>query len=229
MSLEGLDPHPLLDREAVRLGAFFSSRRGGQWDRPTRCTGWTVRDVLAHLAWTELYHHACLDDALDGLLAEAMTAGASDLDSFNAWGVASYRGCEPEEIFAEWWPADCETRHRLRARAGGTMTTMWPRYPVRLQAFHIAAELATHADDVGVPETPWEHAGRAAWRARVACFALAEQGRGVAVRPAGDGWEVEVDGLQTQISAADLIDATDGRLPAASSLPDELRKALHGT
>jgi len=210
----------------VRLGAFFSSRSDDEWERPSRCAGWTVRDVLAHLAWTERYHHACLDDSLDALLAEAARAGATDLDSFNAWGVASYAGIAPTEIFAEWWPADCETRHRLRARAGGTMTTMWPSYPVRLQAFHIAAELATHADDVGVPETGWEHAGRAAWRARVACFALAEHNAEVTVVPAGDGWVVEADGLRVALSAAELIDATGGRLPPTNPLPSRLRDAL---
>ncbi len=216
----------------MRLGAFFSSRRGTEWSTPTRCAGWTVHDVLGHLAWSERYHHACLDDALDSLLADAAAAGASDLDSFNAWGVALYEGVDPEEIFAEWWPADCETRHRLRARAGGTMTTMWPRYPVRLQAFHIAAELATHADDVGVPETAWEHAGRAAWRARVACFALAETDRGVAVRPVGERWLAEVGGVRAMLSAADLVDAAGGRLPDGRRLadgqllPDPLRDAL---
>lgn len=226
MSLEGLDPYPLLDREAIRLGAFFSAMHGDDWDRPSRCPGWRVRDVLAHLAGTERYHHACLDDTLDVLLAEAAAAGASDLDSFNAWGVAAYAGAPPEKVFGEWWAATRETLHRLRSRDGGTMTTMWPAYPVRLQAFHVAAELATHADDVGVPETTWEHAGRAAWRARVAYFALAEAHRPVALRPAGDSWLAEAEGVEAVLSAADLVDAADGRLPAGL-LPDPVEHALH--
>src|SRR5208283_5425490 len=42
----------------------------------------------------------------------------------------------------------------------------------RWQAVHVAAELATHADDIGVPVTHDERTERTAWRARYSRFAL---------------------------------------------------------
>ncbi|HUF84686.1 MAG TPA: maleylpyruvate isomerase N-terminal domain-containing protein, partial [Acidimicrobiia bacterium] len=63
--LAGLDPYELLAAEGDRLAPFFSTLPEDGWARPTRCEGWSVRDMLAHLAATEQYHRACLDDALD--------------------------------------------------------------------------------------------------------------------------------------------------------------------
>jgi len=48
--LAGLDPFALLDNEAGRLDAFLSGLGQSGWKRPSRCAGWTVRDVLGHLA-----------------------------------------------------------------------------------------------------------------------------------------------------------------------------------
>jgi len=59
--LAGLDPFALLDAEAGRLDAFLSGLGESGWKRASRCAGWTVRDVLGHLAAGEDYHRACLD------------------------------------------------------------------------------------------------------------------------------------------------------------------------
>jgi uncharacterized protein (TIGR03086 family) len=49
---------PLLDRHAEAL-ALFSSRvhavREDQWDAPTPCSEWTVRDLVGHLAGEQLW------------------------------------------------------------------------------------------------------------------------------------------------------------------------------
>jgi hypothetical protein len=58
--LAGLDPFALLDGEAERLDAFFSGLGEPDWNRASRCAGWTVRDVLGHLTHGEDYHRACL-------------------------------------------------------------------------------------------------------------------------------------------------------------------------
>ena len=47
--LDGLDPAELLDQEAARLSSYFRSLPESEWSRPSRCEGWSVRDVLAHL------------------------------------------------------------------------------------------------------------------------------------------------------------------------------------
>ena len=47
--LQGLDPYELMEAEAARLDRFFSGLDDATWSRPSRCAGWSVRDVLAHL------------------------------------------------------------------------------------------------------------------------------------------------------------------------------------
>src|SRR5690606_16896163 len=76
-TLADLDPFAIFDAEAARLDAFFSGLDADGWGRPSRCRGWSVRDVLAHLAGEELYNHACLDDALEELFARPERAGVT--------------------------------------------------------------------------------------------------------------------------------------------------------
>src|SRR5439155_1135809 len=48
--LAGLDPYELMATEASRLDRFFAGAGAADWSKPTRCEGWSVRDLLAHLA-----------------------------------------------------------------------------------------------------------------------------------------------------------------------------------
>jgi hypothetical protein len=185
-----------------------------------------VRDLLAHLASTEGYHRACLDDTLDAFVKRGLEAGASDLAGFNEWGIRAYDDRTESEILAEWQRDRADTTRRMRARDGGTMTTMVPDYPVRLQAFHTATELATHADDVGVPVAPAEAAARTDWRARFNRFALAEGGRDVEVVARDGRNRVRAAGAEGELSDADFVEAVAGRLPADYPLASELRAAL---
>ena len=74
-ALAGLNPFGIFDVEAARLDHFFAgwTRRAGTGRR--RCAGWSVQDVLAHLAGEELYNHACLNGDLDGFRAMVRAAG----------------------------------------------------------------------------------------------------------------------------------------------------------
>ncbi len=134
----------------------------------------TVRDVLGHLAASEDYHRACLDGTVAAFLAGFAERGGTDLDSVNALGVADYADLSPAKVLARWRAASADNRRRFRERGDGVVDTSIGNYPCHWQAVHVAAELATHADDIGVPVTPGEHAERTAWRASYSRFALAE-------------------------------------------------------
>ncbi len=75
--LAGLDPFALLDDEAGRLDGFLSGLSGSGWTRASRCAGWTVRDVLGHLAAGEDYHRACLDGTVAAFLASFAGRGGT--------------------------------------------------------------------------------------------------------------------------------------------------------
>ena len=83
-------------------------------ERPSRCPGWTVRDVLSHLAGEELYNHACLNGDIEAFRAMVRAAGITGgYDEFNQWCVRQRRGLPASEVLAEWQEASAETRHRM--------------------------------------------------------------------------------------------------------------------
>lgn len=196
--LAGLDPIVLLEREAARLDRFFLGLTDDEWNRPSACVGWSVRDVLGHLAGSEEYNGACLRDEVGGLFARFAERGISDVHGFNAAGVEDRRGRPTGDVLDEWRRGVAATRKGLAALGQGTVPTSVGPYPARWQAFHLAAELATHSDDVSAPVAPEEEPDRTAWRARVARFMLRE------ARP-----DIDVDAIGLDDAA--LVRVTNGR------------------
>jgi uncharacterized protein (TIGR03083 family) len=225
--LDGLDPYDLMERETARLDGYFATLDGDAWKVPSACAAWSVRDVLAHLAGSEEYNHACLDDAVVALMERYGALGATDLESFNAVGVAQRRDRPPVEVVGEWRAAVARTIDGLRALDGGDVPTSVGPYPARWQAFHLAAELATHADDVGVPVSVTEAASRTAWRARVARFMEAEAKPDVELVPDSGGTRVTADGVTAVLSDAELVAAVNGRVAADASIDPRLSASLN--
>jgi uncharacterized protein (TIGR03083 family) len=223
-----LDPFEIFDVEATRLDRFFASLDDQGWSRPSRCEGWSVRDVLGHLAGEELYNHACLDGDLDGFLAMVDREGAGDgFDGFNEWCVRQRRGLPVDQVLAEWREQNGRTRRRMRALGRDAMlTTLAGPYPVGLQTFHYDSEYATHADDVRAPVSAGEAERRAHWRVAVGLFALEERGSKARIVPSAERVLVQADGEKAEISPAEFVDATVGRLPEDHPLPARITAAL---
>jgi hypothetical protein len=108
------------------------------------------------------------------------------------------------------------------------MPTMVGPYPTDWQAWHLANELAIHADDLGVPVTPAEAPGRQAWLSQFARFALTETDKDVSVVPDGPGrWRVSAGGAAATLDDADLVAAVNARaLPSGATLDEPLRSSL---
>lgn len=226
MALDDLDPFAIFDAEAERLDQFFSGLDDDGWLRPSRCTGWTVRDVLAHLAGEEVYNHACLDDDLQSLFARLEKEGITGLADFNDWTVGTRRDRPVAEVLDEWRTENGDTRRRMRALGrDATLSTMAGAYPAGLQAFHYASEYATHADDVGVPDG--DDPARTRWRARVGRFALTERNSPAEVDQDDDGdYTVRAPEVEGRLTPAEFVTATVGRLPEEHPLDPRLREAL---
>jgi uncharacterized protein (TIGR03083 family) len=225
MALDDLDPFDLLDAEAERLDRHFTTLRGDDWLRPSRCAGWTVRDVLAHLAGGEEYNHACLDDDLESLFACLEKEGVTGITEFNERTVQTRRDRPVADVLAEWRTASSGTRRRMRALGrDAQLPTMAGPYPAGLQAFHYASEYATHADDVGVPDAT--EPARVRWRARVGRFALAERSSPASVEQSGDGdYVVRAGRARATLTPQEFVEATVGRLPE-DRLDESLSEAL---
>jgi uncharacterized protein (TIGR03083 family) len=226
--LADLDPFDLLDREAARLDAYFTSLADEDWSRPSRCAGWSIRDVLAHLAWAEGYHRACLDGKVAQFRAEMTEKGGADIAGANAIGIRERDDRTTAQLIAEWRAANAATRQGFRARGDGRVDTSVGTYPNRWQAFHVAGELAVHADDVYVPVGAEERAARRAWRARFSRFALAESKPDIALsHERGHRTRVEGRGIDAVVDDDELIEGVAGRLDDSSRLDPAVRALLN--
>jgi uncharacterized protein (TIGR03083 family) len=220
---EGFDPVDAMDDEAARIEEHFKQLPAADWLRPSRCSGWTVRDVLAHLAASESYHHACLAGRVRAFMREMEERGASDLAAFNALGIADLGRVANDELLEMWSRLNGETRKGFRERGDGEVDTSVGLYPSRWQAFHLAGELATHADDVYVPVPQVDRGSRREWRVRFSRFALKESKPNLAIDVVGARTRVGGDGIEIDLGDDDFIEAVAGRAPSSQLDPHVLK------
>lgn len=225
--LREYDPFDIFDAEAARLDWFFSELDEEGWRRPSRAAGWTVRDVLGHLAGEELYNQACLDGTLDELVRLMEDEGIAGYNEFNEWCVRQRCDVPVGEVLQEWRDKNGDTRRRMRELGRDAMLeTLAGPYPVGEQTFHYDSEYATHADDVGAPVRPDEEDGRTLWRVAVGRFALGEQDRSVQVEQTAEQIWVHAGDAEAALSYPDFVEATVGRLPEGRGLTPRLASAL---
>ncbi len=225
--LDRFDPFDIFDAEAARLDRFFSGLDADGWRRPSRADGWSVRDVLGHLAGEELYNQACLDGALPELRSLMAREGISGYDEFNEWCVRRRRDVPVDEVLAEWRAKNGDTRRRMRELGpDALLETMAGPYPVGRQTFHYDSEYATHADDVGAPVSDDEAEGRTRWRVEVGRFVLAESGSTAQVEQTAEQIWVAAGGVSASLSPPEFVEATVGRLPEDHPLDPRLVAAL---
>ena len=188
-----------------------------------------MRDLLAHLLSSEQYNAACLDGSVSDFLASLGARGATDLQSANELGIRDLDDRDPAQLVEEWRVANAQTRRDFRERDGGDIDSSVGPYPARWQAFHLAFELATHADDAGVPVAPSESAARTAWQAHFGRFALKELNADLDIK-AGDGTTlVAGDGLDVELPDDQFVQAVAARMGDDGPLDAEQRALLSAT
>jgi uncharacterized protein (TIGR03083 family) len=227
--LQGLDPYDLMGAEAGRLDRFFAGLGEQDWSRPSRCAGWSVRDVLAHLLSSVQYDSACLDGTVGDFLAGVGARGATDVASANELGIRELDGHSTDQMLDEWRVASAQTRERFRDRDGGDVDSSVGAYPARWQAFHLAFELAVHADDVAVPVTEQEEVARTAWQAQFGRFALKELDKDLEIKAGNGTTQVRGDGIDIEIPDAVFVQAVAARLGDDGPLDAEQRTLLSAT
>ncbi len=218
--LRGLEPVDLMAIEAARIEVHVAALPAADWLRPSRCEGWTVRDVVAHLAASETYHRACLDGEVGALFEQMATKGMTSVDDFNASGIAGFDGVPDDEVLRQFVADDDDTRRRFRERGDGDVDTSVGPYPARWQAFHLAGELATHADDIFVPVSAADAEARREWRARFSRFALHEAKPDLVLGADQGRTHVHGDGIDVELGDDDLVAAVAGRGDSRSLPPD---------
>ena len=185
--LAGIDPYAAWDREAARLADHLRGRPNddAKWeplgvrglDDPRRARPPPGRaGVLRRLPVRDVAE----------LMQRFGEQGAIDLDSFNTIGIAVVADRSPSELLAEWIEQDEQNRAGFRDRGDRHVDSSIGDYPGPWQAFHLASELATHADDIDVPDEA-DRAERTAWRAPFSRFAVTESKPHLTVEVTGPG------------------------------------------
>jgi uncharacterized protein (TIGR03083 family) len=98
-----MDTWPTIHTERRALAADLRTVNGEQWDTPSLCGEWTVRDMLAHMTSTA----SLTPPAFFGKL---MSSGFS-FDKVQESGVAAYRGSSPAETLANFERVQDSVKH----------------------------------------------------------------------------------------------------------------------
>ena len=227
-----------LDAQHAQLAELVDACANDDWERPTRCEGWDVASVLAHLALTdegaiasargEFDHHA------DGLLGTRERQTVS-VDDAAAAEVEAERAAGGEKIRQRWYDASETMRAEFHARDPHTRVT-WVAGKLSLQTLATTrlSECWIHTDDIadalGIALPPTDRLrfiARLAWRTLPYAFQRADTAMHGPVAldltgPHGEQWRFDPDSpALTTIrgSAIEFCEVAARRLdPAATSL-----------
>ena len=197
-----------LAAQLAELDDFLESLTSADWDRPSPCEGWSVADVILHLAQTNEMAIASLEGRYDEMVA-ALRSGQAvrDVDEGAAVAVENERG-QPHEAVLARWRASAEAMRDGLAAADPHERVTWVagQLSIRTLATTRLAESWIHTGDVmralDVPPVPtarlW-HIARLAWRTLPYAFARAgRELRGpvsfeLAAPGGGDDWSFVPD------------------------------------
>jgi uncharacterized protein (TIGR03084 family) len=209
-----------LAEQHAELDALLATMEEPDWQRPSRCEGWTVADVVLHLAQTDELAVASLAGQLTEAAADlAGWSGAATVDDGAARSVASQRGTSGAEIRRRW-RAGAESLVAALQQCDPHRRVMWVagRLSAQTLATTRLAETWIHTGDVAATfglgsaaSDGLRHIARLAWRTLP--YAFARAGRrltGPVVfdlrGPGGDRWTFTPEGDAVTVISGDALD-----------------------
>lgn len=143
------DPLEALAAEGEQLGTLLSGLSDEQWAHPSACAGWTISDVVLHLAQTE---EAVVATTTGGTFQVPAGVEGSTVDEVMAGWVNAERGKAPGAVLERW-----KTAHRAAVKALGEAdpgtSVAWAAAPLkpRTLATTRLSEHWIHAQDIAEP------------------------------------------------------------------------------
>ena len=204
---------------------------------PSRCEGWSVSDVLLHLAQTDEAALASLEGRLAGGLSDWSTAlggqEVTNVDDAAGVMVERERGASGYEVFERWFTGTAALREAFEA-GDLSRKVRWVvgEFSARTLASTRLAECWIHTGDIagglGVELEPTDrlwHIARLAWRTLP--YAFAQAGRSLAGpvvfrlrAPSGDLWTFEAEDAPLTTVEGDALElclVAGRRIPGAES------------
>jgi uncharacterized protein (TIGR03084 family) len=226
-----------LAAQHAELSGLVADRDDAEWARPSRCEGWSVADVVLHLAQTNEMAVASAEDRMEQFMIDvAGRVGArASIDDGAAAMVGAERG-EPGAAVRDRWTRSTEALHAaLTARdPHDRVTWVAGRLSVRTLTTTRLAETWIHTGDVAdafgvsLPATDrLREIARLAWRTLP--YAFERAGRTLAgpvgfvlAGPGGEEWRFDPDGDPVTMVRGDALElclvAARRVEPAATSL-----------
>ena len=231
----GDDVLEALAAEGDQLEALLGSLSEGDWAHPSGCSGWSVSDVVLHLAQTE---EAVVATVGGGTFDVPAGVAGNNVDEIMAGWVEAQRGVPGSEVFSRWRDAHRSAIESLRG-ADPSRPVAWAAAPLkpRTLATTRLSEHWIHAQDIAEPlqadypdsDRLW-HIARLAHRTVPYAYARAGRDDPPSLRleltsPGGEQWtlgEPDAD-VQVRGSASAFCRVAGRRLP-----PDEARLEAEG-
>jgi uncharacterized protein (TIGR03084 family) len=205
-----VDVYTDLAAEQDQLAAMLAGLSPAGWEKPSAAAGWSISDVVLHLAQTEEMVVATVSGEAAGF---ERPPGGPSIDELAGQAVASERDTASDAVFGRWQAARQAALAALRGCAPDRKLP-WaaaPLSPMTLATTRLAEHWA-HALDIATPlGLPYPDTARlrhVAWlamRTLPYAFALAGQQQAPAVRseltaPDGELWRFGPDGAPAVIS-----------------------------
>ena len=207
-----------LEEQHAELAGLLERLGAADWQRATPCEGWTVADVVLHLAQTDELALASLEGRFsEGL--EVLASGVSpqpNVDDGAAALVARERGAAPDALRERWRSGSAALRrslasddpHRRVGWVAGQLSTR-TLTTTRLSECWIHTGDVAAAIGVNVESTDrLEHIARLAWRTLP--YAFARDGRELTGpvafdlrAPSGAQWQFVPDSAPTTVIEGD--------------------------
>ena len=120
------DVFEALEAQTDRLDEILSSLTDEQWAAESLCPGWSISDVVLHLAQTE----EGVVSTINGTEIPIPIEGAANIDEAMEQWVRAQRGAPPAEVHARWDEARKTALAALRSADPGKHV-VWAAAPLR--------------------------------------------------------------------------------------------------
>jgi uncharacterized protein (TIGR03084 family) len=133
--------------EQQALDQFLQRINERQWVLPTSAPGWSIKDVVSHLAYTERFAAQVLADGS----SVVKKAKVTDIDAWTALGITEGREMRYQQVI-EWWRNSRADVVDALSRMEGTERVAWIDGDMSARAFATLRLMETWAHGLDIKD-----------------------------------------------------------------------------